>query len=178
MRLIFCDIPIMQAWMWHGLAARLKRKLTSEAIASSAPAFQHVEYLRGASLKPACTISSAAAVITSLYKHELPFSGRRDGFMERKSCARTALKVVHNSIELLSPTRQHFLAAEALWFALCVRDDRTAFAGFADYVDAALVSNPPDGYEISHVVVGHAHLPYVLRKIGFAGMPHVISSGR
>ena len=51
--------------------------------------------------------------------------------------------------------------AEELWYAYCERGEKAAYAQFADYVDAAMML---DTDTISHVVVHHRHIPYILKK--------------
>jgi len=161
-RLIFCDGPVLKRWVDYQVAQGVGRILAADLETDINRAFQVLESFRTKGLKIACTVATASHVVTTLYKQPPPFSGDISGFPLKKSCARTALGVLRGSVELMAARPEHFKAAEELWFAYCVQGIKEAYAGFADYIDAALIRD--ESAMVSHVMVGHGHLKYILEK--------------
>lgn len=161
-RLIFCDSHVLKRWVYYQVAQGVGRTLKSELKTDIENAFQVLENYRTEGLRIACTVAAASHIVTALYKHDPPFSGKIDGFLVKKSYAREALGVLRGSVELLAARPDHFKAAEELWLAYCVQGVKAAYAGFADYIDAALIMD--ESALVSHVMVGHAHLKYILEK--------------
>lgn len=160
---MFCESPVIQRWVVYRVARLMKRRLNDHRREEIETAYSHLDTLRKDGLKLACTVNGAAHLITLLYKDQEgpPLTGETTGFHLRKSFARKAAQILHRDVELLAPTLQHFKRAEELWHAYCERGDTTAYAQFADYVDAAMVL---DTDTISHVIVDHQHIPYILKK--------------
>ncbi len=65
---------------------------------------------------------------------------------------------------LLAPTIDHFVEAERLWFTWCDNQAKESYAQFSDYIDAALILNPPEGKAVTDAMLGHEHVSYILRK--------------
>lgn len=160
---MFCEWRVVERWVVHHVASRVNRKLNDRRRMEIESGHSYLESLRKDGFKLACTVSGAAHLITRLYKNELGsfLAGETTGFPFRKSFARKAAQILHHDVELLGHTPQHFKHAEELWYAHCERGDKEAYAQFADYVDAAMVL---DTDTISHVVVHHRHIPYILKK--------------
>lgn len=112
------------------------------------------------------TISAASELVTRMYKGEPPFTGETGGFPIRKSFARETARLLSRELQLLAPLEAHFRKAEQMWYALCQKGIREAYAQFGDYVDAALIMDPPPKLAVSHVAVGHPHVSYILKKSG------------
>jgi hypothetical protein len=126
-----------------------------------------VNALRGEhGLRLAGTISAASELVTHMYKGEPPLCGETEGFPIRKSFARETARLLSREIELLAPVEKHFQKAEQMWYALCQKGIQQAYAQFGDYVDAALIMDAPEKLVVSHVAVGHPHVPYILKKSG------------
>ncbi len=85
-------------------------------------------------------------------------------FSKRKVLTREAYKWLLKNVELVEPTVTHLKTAGGWWFAHYREDVHEARAGFEDYIDAALVAEPPRARQIRHVIVDHPHLPYILGK--------------
>ena len=120
------------------------------------------------------TLDAASHIVTTYYKDEPPFIGETKAFAVRKEFAREAANIITRTVQLLSPTPDHFRRAADRFYALCTRETPQAYAGFDDYVEAAIVLTPPPQTEIRHVVVAHHHLPYILHQSGWRGNPHVL----
>lgn len=163
MRLMFCEWRVVERWGLARVARLMDRRLNDHRREEIERAHSHLETLQKDGLKMACTVSGAADLITSLYKDNQgpPLTGETKGFSLRKSFARRVAQILQGDVELLAPTLQHFRHAQELWYAYCERGDKAAYAQFADYVDAAMVL---DTDTISHVVVHHQHIPYILNK--------------
>lgn len=166
-RLLFCDALVLERWVAHRVAERANRQLRKDASLAIQQVSDRLESYRGDGLKLACTVNVAAHLVTSFYKAkegELPFSGETRRFPIRKSFAREAAQLLRQSVELLAPSAEHFKHAEELWYVLCQKEIKVAYAGFSDYLDAALVMNPPEGTVIPQVALGHHHVSYILKK--------------
>lgn len=136
--------------------------------------FEVIDSLSRAGLRPACDVSTAAEVVTDFYKGGVAPFGEVNGFPERKALARHVHAEIVRSVALLSPTAEHFRKAVELWYAYCNRDAKEAYAGFSDYVTAALVLQPPIGQEIAGVLIHHPHLHFILRKSGSKAQAHYL----
>lgn len=175
MRLLFLDSSTLLAWTIQALAGPLKRTIDEE----SEPSVQHVvsvvEACKQKGVKLGSTVSASCEVITQLYKKTVsPFRGGTEGFPERKRIAAVAAAVLREDVEMLSPDTTHFTEAERLWFAWCSGDGRGSYAQFSDYLDAALILRPPQTVEISHALLGHHHVDYVLRKQQSSVMVNIV----
>lgn len=170
---MFCEWRVVERWVVHRVASVAKHKLNNHQREKVESAYGYLESLRKDGLKMACTVSSAAHLITRLYKNELGayLDGEATGFPFRKSFAREAAQMLHHDVELLGHTAHHFKRAEELWYAYCERDEKAAYAQFADYVDAAMML---DTDTISHAIVDHPHVPYILNKAGSQVVIHYI----
>ena len=158
---MFCEWPVLERWVVCRVALLVSRTLIDRRREEIESAHGYLESLRTDGLKLACTVSGAASLITLLYKSGPPLSGETTGFPLRKSFAREASEILRRDVLLLAPTSRHFERAEELWYAYCVKGDQAAYAQFADYVDAAMVL---DTDTISHAIVHHQHIPYILNK--------------
>jgi len=127
---------------------------------------QTLNHLCGQGLQLATTVTAAAELVTMVYKTDPPFSGETSGFPIRKSLAREMAHALCQEVALLAPSAEHFRRAVELWHAYCQKGIREAFAQFGDYIDAALAMDPPEDRVVSHVAVGHPHIPYILKKSG------------
>ena len=173
MRLMFCEWRVVERWVVHRVARLMDRRLNDHRQEEIETAYGYLDTLRNDGLKLACTVSGAASLITLLYKEKLgpPLTGETTGFPFRKSFARKAAQILQRDVELLAPTLQHFKRAEELWYAYCEKGEKAAYGQFADYVDAAMVL---DTDTISHVIVHHRHIPYILKKAGSQVVTHYI----
>lgn len=168
---MFCEWPVIRPWVVYRVAGLMERRLNDDHREEIEKAYSRLDALRKDGLKLACTVSGAASLITLLYKDKLglPLSGETKGFPLRKSFARKAAQILHRDVELLAPTLQHFKHAEELWYVHCAWGDKAAYAQFADYVDTAVVL---DTDTISHAIVHHQHIPYILKKAGSQVIVH------
>jgi len=173
MRLVFCEWPVIERWVVYCVAPLVKRKLSNRRREEIESAHSYLETLRKDGLMLACTVSGAAHLITLLYKNGLgpSLAGETTGFPFRKSFARKAVQILSSDVELLTPTLRHFKRAEELWHTYCERGDKAAYAQFADYIDAAMVL---DTDAISHAIVHHQHIPYILKKARSPVLIHYI----
>lgn len=173
MRLLFCDALSLRPWICCQVADRAKHPLESDARAPCQFAYQTLCSLQTQGLRLACTVSTASFLVTDFYKGEPPLAGGPHGFIKKKSFARIAATLVLESIELLAPSVAHFKMGHELWFAHCEHGKKESYAGFSDYVDAAMILAPPDGHKVPHVIVGqHAHVPYILYREKYTGQVH------
>ncbi len=132
--------------------------------------------LQATGIKLACTVTAASHIVTKFYKHGPPFTGDMKQFMLRKSLAREAATALRSSIVLLSPGASHFEMAELLWWELCDKEVKQSFAQFEDYVEAAMVLSPPAPFAVTHVLVSHHHLAYLLTKKRSTALIHVLGA--
>jgi hypothetical protein len=158
----------------YGIAGRLGRSIRSDQQYRVESVSRYLEGLRGDGLKLATTVSGAAELVTQLYKGELPLSGTVDGFPVRKEWARETASYVYEHVELISPNAEHFRVALALWYTYCQRGIREAYAQFGDYVDSAMIQDPPEERVIQQIAVGHPHIPYILKKCGSTQLIHFL----
>lgn len=167
MRLVFCEMLAIERWIAKLVATAATRTIRREREPEILRVYNAIEGLRKSSLRPACTVSAAAAVVTFFYKreNELPFDSAQNGFIERKAFARTAHGLLLANATLVSPSSDHFREAQSLWYTYCVKGVKEAYAGFDDYVNAAMILRPHVGQRFEQVVTSHSHLPYILRKV-------------
>lgn len=163
-RLIFCDSSTLKDWVDYYVACKLQRVLAEKSKARIETTVQYVRHLQEKGMKISCTAVAACHAITELYKGDPPFSGATEGFPLKKSFAREAADILRRSVHLLAPGLPHFELATQLWFAYCIKGVKEAWAGFGDYLDAALIICPVEGTVVPHVVVAHVHLKYILEK--------------
>jgi len=133
---------------------------------------QHAGHRLGAS------VDSAAFVVTEFYKGALPFVGEAGGFEIRKQLARHAARLLIDHVALCAPSRHDFVHGEQLWFALCNRGDKQAYAQFSDYVEAAFILGKSSHLVVRAVAVAHGHIPYVLNSRSPATMARFITCRR
>ena len=165
-KLVFCQGSVAESWVLYKVAAKTRRRLRGDRCARIQQVFAILNQLCSEGLGLTCTVSAAAGVVTTLYKGDLPLEGETGGFPIRKYLAREAAQTLRENFELLAPNASHFRTAEELWLAWCLKGIKAAYAQFADYIDVALVLNPPEETTISHVFVDHPHIPYILGKSG------------
>ena len=121
--------------------------------------------LQAEGLRLAATASDLSQVITRFYKHSPPFVGDFSAFALRKSVAFEAAKIMTNDIQVLAPRDEHIKQAVELWYTFCDKDNKNAYAGFDDYLDAALILKPGDGHAVRQTLVNHQHLNFILSKL-------------
>jgi hypothetical protein len=102
-------------------------------------------------------------------------TGNQIAFSLRRALTRRALDWVLKHVKVLEAEQQHVEQAGDLWFAHYREELHRERAGFDDYVDAALLLDPPPRMRINHVLVDHNHLPYVLGKCRANVTPHYLS---
>ena len=165
MRLLFLDREVLFAWGLHLVSEKTSRRLDAQAERNARATVEMVRAYADSGVKPACTVGSAADVVTHLYKNPaLPFKGDCRGFQVRKSLAREAAKALRDKAILLTPTFDHFVEAERLWLAWCTDQAKESYAQFSDYIDSALILRPPEDHVVSDALLGHEHISYILRK--------------
>lgn len=174
MNLVYCQSAVLEQWLGVWVARLADRTLVEDAAAKYEWTCEYLDDLRQEHERLACTVSCASHLVTRYYKHPPPFRGDVNAFLVRKELARVAAGTLSRHVVLLSPRTSHFETAKNLFFAHCLKEVKEAFAGFEDYVEAALILDPPEEGLIRNVVVCHAHLPYILRKADWRGTPHYI----
>lgn len=163
--LAFCDGRVLFFWFIHRLAnATNGRRLLPEISGDSQRIAAVIEGLRKDGIKIATTLPDAGDILTRLYKHESPFVGGQTSFLARKELAFEIGRSLSESVFLLSPQEEHFRVAFALWYELCDKQNREAFAGFSDYLDASLILAENSDFVVRHVLVEHSHLHFILNK--------------
>jgi hypothetical protein len=162
MNLLFLDTSVARVLALQEVSQKSGRQLNDHWRGLAKDVSQAVAAYR---MRPACALGSAAEIITSLYKRtDEYFAGRSFGFSERKALAREAGLLLADKIELVAHSADHFRLAQTLWFDPCRDEVKEAYAQFLDYLDAALIMKPPTGHAISHTVLGHPHVKYILGK--------------
>ena len=163
--LAFCDGRVLFFWLIHRLAnGTKKRRLLPEIADDSQRIAAVIVGLRQDGIKIATTLPDAGDILTRLYKHESPFVGDQTSFLARKELAFEIGRLLSESVFLLSPQEEHFRTAFALWYELCDKENKEAFAGFSDYLDASLVLTENADFVVRHVLVEHSHLHFILNK--------------
>lgn len=165
-RLVFCEGPVLYSWVAENVARKVLRHIKADQQAGVERVSGVLNGLRSEGLNLATTVSAAANLVTNMYKGDAPFSGDVGGFPLRKSFARETARILHRDVELLAPNGRHFKRAEELWYAFCQKGMKEAYAQFADYIDAALIMDPPGDVAIPQAILGHRHLWYILSKGG------------
>ncbi len=159
---LFLDTPVARACVLHWLSQKSRRQLRDKWNDRARNATQTVVAYR---LKPSCTVGTAAEIITQLYRQtDGYFVGKSFGFSERKALGRDGGLLLADRVEFLAPSADHFRLAQTLWFDLCRDEVKEAYAQFLDYLDSAVIMKPPTGHTISHAVLGHPHIKYILGK--------------
>ncbi len=163
--LAFCDGPVLLFWLIQRLADGSKRRRVRPEISDATEKIARaVEALRQDGNKIATTLPDAGDILTRLYKHESPFVGAPLQFLARKELAFEVGRLLADTVILLSPHESHFRTAFALWYELCEKENKEAFAGFGDYLDASLIFSPESNDSVRHVLVDHSHLQFILNK--------------
>ena len=164
--LAFCDGKLLYFWLIQRLAGSSggRRRVRTEIGDATQPIVDAIEDLRRAGIKIATTLADAGDILTRLYKRESPFVGDSSTFLVRKSLAYEVGRSLSDLVILLSPQDVHFQTAFALWYELCEKDNKDSFAGFSDYLDAALILSPAEKDVVRHVLVDHKHLQFILNK--------------
>ena len=163
--LAFCDGPVLLFWLIQRLADGSKRRRIRPEISDATQKIvRAIEALRQDGVKIATTLPDAGDILTRLYKHESPFVGDPLQFLARKELAFEIGRLLADTVILLSPQETHFRTAFALWYELCDKENKEAFAGFSDYLDASLILSPGPNDNVRHVLVDHSHLQFILNK--------------
>ena len=163
--LAFCNGRVLFFWLIHRLANGTKgRRLLPTISDDSQRICAVIDSLRQDGIKIATTLPDAGDILTRLYKHEPPFVGGQTSFLARKELAFEIGRSLSESVLLLSPQEEHFRTAFALWYELCDKQNKEAFAGFSDYLDASLTLTENSDFVVRHVLVEHSHLHFILNK--------------
>lgn len=179
MNLAFLDSDVTCDWVLHHLSKRVQRQLLKDVRDTVDVVAETVDKYSEQGLHPACTIASASEVVTRMFKSSSPpFKGDCKGFQVRKSLAREASGILRSKAVLLAPTDVHFAKAEQLWLVWCDDQAKESYARFSDYVDAALILDPPANHRIPTSLLGHYHVLYILRKERSKTIPHILPVSR
>jgi hypothetical protein len=165
MKLVFLDSEAAFRWVLTALSAKTGRQLNQRSAQATTQANAIIQCYCQSSLKASCTIGTAAEVVTRSFKRpEKFFEGKWGGMPDKKAFAREAAVILRERAFLLSPSLDHFHNAEQLWLKWCDDQTKESYAQFSDYVDTALVLKSPEPHAITHAVLTHPHVQYVLRK--------------
>lgn len=171
MEVVFCDTSTLLPWVVHQITAASKRTLSpSNDIRSFDRTCRKIDDARDNRRGVCCTYAAAADMLTQLFKGPNVFTGSKPSFITRKRDVEEAAKLISSSVILLGTTDDHFRRARELFLAYCVKEIKDAYAQFSDYLDSAIVLQPPQGITISRVCVGHGHIPYILAKSDWRGL--------
>jgi hypothetical protein len=174
-RLVFCEGTILECWIIYRIAQKVERRILADRKDRIELVFNYLDELCAQGVRLSTTLGAASGLITQMYKGQPPLSGNDTAdFRIRKSFAKEAVQLLSREVVLLAPTLDHFERAELLWYKLCEKGEKKKYAQFSDYVDAALVLNPPEKKSVFQVVLDHDHIGYILSQVKSGKLVHRI----